>query len=126
MDLYRQLILDHYKHPHHFGELKNPDIKKTFFNSACGDKITITLRVKGRKIDRIQFTGEGCAISMASASLLADEAEGKETGKILEMDLKTVTDLLQTDLTPSRVKCALLPLEAVQQSILELKKSKMV
>jgi len=121
MDLYRQQILDHYKHPHNFGHLSHADVTQTLHNSACGDVITIEIQFEKKKngssVRDIRFTGEGCAISQASASLLTDKVKGMNEKEIMKLTKDDITDLLQTDLTPARVKCALLPLEAVQKSI---------
>lgn len=119
MDLYRQQILDHYKYPHNFGHLTRKDVSKTLFNSACGDKINMEVKFKGSNIAEIMFSGEGCAISQASASLLTDYVKGMSKKKALLLSKETVMELLHTDLTPSRVKCALLPLEALKKCILE-------
>lgn len=125
MDLYRQHILDHYKHPHNFGHLASPDSSQTLFNSACGDKITmeLTFIAKGKKqvVKDVRFSGEGCAVSQASASLLTDAIKGKPIGDVLNMQSKDITDLLGTDLTASRIKCAVLPLEAIDKAIVEWK-----
>ncbi len=125
MDIYRQEILDHYKHPHNFGHLPHPDHSVTLFNSACGDKITLELAFDPSKtrVSDVRFSGEGCAISQASASLLTDSVKGKQIAEVLKLSLDDVTALLATPLTPSRVSCALLPLEAIQKCILEWKKA---
>ncbi len=118
MDIYRELILEHYKHPHNFGHLKNPDATSTLFNSACGDKISMELQLDSTgKVSDIRFSGVGCAISQASASLLTDQVKGKAKKDIMEMTTKDITTLLQTDLTPSRIKCAVLPLEVLQKAV---------
>jgi len=128
MDLYRQNILEHYKHPHNFGHMQNADVVKTFFNSACGDKIIMELKFEKKSgiVENISFSGEGCAISQASASLLTDEVKGKSVEAVLKFQTQHVLKLLNTALTPSRMKCALLPLEAIQKCILEGKTKKMV
>lgn len=120
MDLYRQHILDHYKHPHNFGHLNEPDSTKTLFNSACGDKITMEVRFgKDKKtVTEVKFSGEGCAISMASASFLTDHVKGMKKEDIRTLDKDAIFSFLHTTLTPSRVKCALLPLETLQACIL--------
>ncbi|HCM82564.1 MAG: Iron-sulfur cluster assembly protein [Candidatus Gottesmanbacteria bacterium GW2011_GWA2_44_17] len=128
MDLYRQHILDHYKHPHHFGRLPKADISKTLFNSACGDRITMELKLgkDGKTITDIRFSGEGCAISQASASLLTDYVFGMKKTDVMKLQKETVLDMLKTELTPTRIKCALLPLEALQKCILEWEKATVV
>jgi nitrogen fixation NifU-like protein len=128
MDLYRAQILDHNKNPHNFGHLDHPDHSVTLFNSACGDKIIMDVKFgkDGRTVRDIAFSGEGCAVSQASASLLTDYVRGMTKKKVLKLKMQTIMDLLHTTLTPSRMKCALLPLEALQKCILEWEKPTVV
>ncbi len=122
MDLYREQILDHYKHPRNFGHLEGADVKSEEVNVSCGDRIMIELKLtpKGespQKIADIRFSGEGCAINQASASLLTEKVLGMEVSEVMKLDLAVVESLLGTTLTPSRVKCAILPLEAIQKAV---------
>jgi len=118
MDLYREIILDHYKHPHNFGHLERSSATGTLYNSACGDTITMEIIVnKEGKITDVRFSGEGCAISQASASMLTDIVKGKTKDEIMKLTSKDVIALLQTELTVTRMKCALLPLEVLQKTI---------
>jgi nitrogen fixation NifU-like protein len=128
MDLYRQQIIDHYKHPHNFGHLKHSDHSLTLFNSVCGDKITMEMKFSSdhKTIESVKFSGVGCAISQASASLLTDSIHHQSVDKVLSLTTDTVLHLLNTSLTPSRIKCALLPLEVIQKCILEWKKDTVV
>lgn len=121
MDLYRQEILDHYKHPHNFGSLDKPDSSATLFNTSCGDKITMEVQFgKDKKtLERVLFSGEGCAISIASASMLTDAMQGKPITAVMDVTKEMVLAYIGADLTPSRIKCALLPLEALQQCVLK-------
>ncbi len=112
--LYRELILDHYQHPHNHGTLEHPDISYEDSNPLCGDKIRIEMQVRDGIIEDIKFTGKGCAISQASASLLTDELKGKPLETVRQLDKQTVFDLIGIPLTVSRVKCALLPLKVVK------------
>lgn len=128
-DIYRENILDHYKNPRNFGKLKNPTASFSLYNSACGDKITMELRVKNpaspagkqeskvKIIDEIKFSGEGCAISMASASMLTEKVMGENIHKIKKLNMQDILDMLGITLTPTRLKCALLPLEVLQKAI---------
>lgn len=116
MDLYRDLILDHYRNPRNFGHLDKPDVVVEDHNISCGDRIIIEIRGKG-KIDDIRFSGEGCAISQASASMLTEKVKGMSKKQIAKMILNDILAMLGTQLTPSRVKCALLPLEVLQKAI---------
>lgn len=121
MDLYRETIIGHYKHPQNFGHLDGADITVSDTNPSCGDRISVEIRFSGtgpdRKVTDIRFTGEGCAIHQASASMLTESVKQKSTADILKMDLDYVQKLLGTTLTPSRVKCALLPLETIQKAV---------
>ncbi|EKD67838.1 MAG: hypothetical protein ACD_48C00194G0004 [uncultured bacterium] len=119
MDMYREVILDHYKHPHHFGAVPKNNAKATLYNTSCGDTITMELILdkKTKKIITIGFLGNGCAISMASASMLTDVLIGKSIAAAERMKTKDIIKMLGTSLTPSRVKCAVLPLEVIQKAI---------
>jgi len=117
--MYREVILDHYKHPHHFGTLPKKSAQATLYNTSCGDTITMELYIdkKSKKIVDIGFSGSGCAISMASASMLTDELIGKSTDVAQNLKTEDIIKLLGTTLTPSRVKCAVLPLEVIQKAM---------
>ncbi len=121
MDLYREDILDHYKHPRNFGHLPKPDVVVEEGNVTCGDRIIIELRLTSHvsrlTIEDIRFSGEGCAISQASASMLTEKVKGVKDIDIQKLSLKDIQDMLGTTLTPSRVKCATLPLEVLQKAI---------
>lgn len=116
MDLYREQILDHYKNPRNFGHLEDADVVSEEVNISCGDKITIEIQLDDR-IKDIRFSGEGCAINQASASMLTEKIKGMHVSQVMNLTLGDVQKLLGTTLTPSRVKCALLPLEAIQKAI---------
>ncbi len=128
MDIYREQILDHYKHPRNFGHLKNPDAVIEEGNVTCGDRIVIEvkIRVQGThfRIQEISFTGEGCAISQASASMLTEKAKGLSMGEVRKIMPQDIFDMLGTTLTPSRTACALLSLEALQNGVNLLKNKK--
>ncbi|PIO08246.1 Fe-S cluster protein [Candidatus Pacearchaeota archaeon CG10_big_fil_rev_8_21_14_0_10_34_12] len=124
-DMYKRHILELYKNPKNFGKIENATNKKTAVNpiqhteenTFCGDEITIYLVVKNDKIENVKFTGEGCAISIASASLLTDKIKGMNVEDVKKMDSNEVLKLLKIDVNPGRIKCALLPLEAVKKSL---------
>ncbi len=121
MDLYREQILDHFKHPRNFGHLNNPDIIQEEGNVTCGDRIIIEIKrqkLKGKIIlEEISFNGEGCAISQASASMLTEKAIGMDIEEVKKLSSQDIIDLLGTTLTPSRTKCALLSLEVLQKAV---------
>lgn len=116
MDIYRELILDHYKHPRNFGHLDHVDAVAEAYNATCGDKMRIEIKFKS-VIEDIRFSGEGCAISQASASMLTEKVKGMSSEKIKKLSRNDIEDMLGTTLTPSRVKCATLPLEVLQKAI---------
>ncbi len=113
-DLYRELILDHYQHPHNHGTLEDADISYEDTNPLCGDKIRIDMKVRDGIVEDIKFSGKGCAISQASASMLTDEIMGKPLEEIKHLDKQAILDLVGIPLGPTRVKCALLPLKVVK------------
>jgi len=116
-DLYRELILDHYQHPHNHGEIPDADISYEDSNPLCGDKIRIDIKLNGNIVEQVRFNGKGCAISQASASMLTDELVGKSLDEIKKMDKDFVTNLLGIPLGPARIKCALLPLKVIKAGI---------
>lgn len=117
MDIYREVILDHYKHPHNFGSLEHANASASLYNSACGDRIVMEIHMEGNTVTDIRFSGVGCAISMASASMMSDIVKGKTKDEILQMTPSDIFAMLGTQLTPARVKCAVLPLEVLQKAI---------
>lgn len=116
MDIYRENILDHYKHPRNFGHLDNPDVTQEEGNVTCGDRIVMEVKLDNGKVKEIAFSGEGCAISQASASMLTEMVKGKTKEEVMKLTLGDITTMLGTTLTPSRVKCATLPLEVLQKA----------
>jgi len=119
-DLYRDEILEHYREPHNFGTLDAPDAVHEGHNPLCGDRITMMLSVDdvGNVAD-VAFSGRGCAISQASASLLTDEIKGRPVAEIEAMKNQDILDLLGIEISPARLKCALLSLDTVQRALEE-------
>lgn len=115
--MYRNTILDHYKHPRNFGTLKNPTNQAHAYNATCGDRIDMQLNVTNGKVTDVMFQGEGCAISQASASMLTERVKGMETNDVMKLKAHDIIDILGTTLTPSRTKCATLPLEVLQKAL---------
>lgn len=115
-DLYREQLLDHYHNPENFGNLENPDIDIEMDNPTCGDMVHMTalLDEEGR-ISEVMFEGHGCVISMASASMFTEEIIGKKPEEIAEMGLGEIQEMMGgLRLSMGRVKCALLPLNAIK------------
>lgn len=118
MDIYKEIILDHWKNPHNFGSfgsVKGRVVKKAAVNPSCGDQVSLELLLAGRKITDARFSGAGCAISQAAASLLTDFVKGKRLEDLKKINEKSIINLLGVAVGPSRKKCALLPLAALQQ-----------
>lgn len=114
-DLYREVILEHYKNPQYRGELDPHDISYTDENPLCGDHIRIDLRVdKDGRVTDAAFSGHGCAISQASADLLLESVVGKTMDEVKALTKQDVLDLLGIELGPVRLKCALLPLKVLK------------
>lgn len=125
MDLYREIVLDHYKHPRNFGTLPKKTVTIEDGNVTCGDVISMDVLIENGKIQDIAFRGTGCAISISSASMLTEEIRGKRVDEALSILPEHVASYFGTTLTPSRTKCAVLSLEilhkALSKSLLHLK-----
>jgi nitrogen fixation NifU-like protein len=123
-DLYRELILDHYKSPRHHGRLDDADAFAEGQNPLCGDEITVTLKLSadGETIDAVAFDGQGCAISQAAASMLSEEIVGRKASEVAAIDKDDsplVAMMIEsgTPLTPIRLKCALLGLGVLKVAL---------
>jgi|SRR3989344_3605945 len=115
MNIYRQNILEHYKNPDNLGNLTNFNLKCQAHNPSCGDELEIKLKIENKKIKDAKFTAKGCAISIASADILLDNIKNKNLDEVKKIDEKKLLSLLGTKLTPSRLNCALLSLQALKQ-----------
>jgi nitrogen fixation protein NifU and related proteins len=115
-DIYRELILDYYRNPRNFGKLEKFDIEAHDTNPLCGDEVDIQIKLDdGRRIEEIKFSGKGCAISQASASMLTELAKGKDLEWVKGVTKEDIFRMLGTsDLGPSRVKCALLGMKVLK------------
>ena len=116
-DLYRDYILEHYRRPHNFGVIEDADASYEGANPLCGDRITLMLGVHDGIVDRVAFTGRGCAISQASASLLTDEIKGKSIADAKGLGTNDVLDLLGIEISPARLKCAMLSHDTLQKAL---------
>jgi nitrogen fixation protein NifU and related proteins len=121
-DIYRELILDYYRNPRNYGKLDPHDIDARDSNPLCGDEIEIQIRVSGEKdrIEEIRFSGKGCAISQASASMLTEMAKGKPLEWVKALSKEDIMKMLGTsDLGPARIKCALLSMKVLKTGVYE-------
>ena len=111
---YREYILDHYKNPRNYGRLEHPDITHEEDNPLCGDVVGMDFKIKNGVIEDIRFHGRGCAISQASASLLTERLKGIALDQAKKIDKNDVLGELGIQISPARIKCALLPLKVLK------------
>jgi nitrogen fixation NifU-like protein len=123
-DLYREIIIEHYKNPYHKGRIEGSDYAFEDENPLCGDHIHIDLQVdKDENVIDAKFDGQGCAISVASADLLLDSVIGKNIEELKGLGKQDILDMLGIELSPVRLKCALLSLKVLKAAIYELDES---
>src|SRR3712207_1329489 len=111
--LYRELILEHSKNPRNKGTLDPADFSYQDVNPLCGDEIRIDVRVEGDRVVDIRFSGRGCAISQAAASMLTEMASGQPVAEVKEITKEDILDELGVPIGPARMKCALLGLKVL-------------
>ena len=116
-EIYRENILDHYKHPRCHGTLDHPDISYEDSNPLCGDVIRMDLSVRDGRIEQVRFSGHGCSISQAAASMLCESIEGKPLEEVKKISRDDVLEMIGITLGPVRLKCALLPLKALKAGV---------
>jgi len=117
-ELYREIIIDHYKHPRNFGVIKNADLQGGEDNVVCGDRVELFLKLdKQKKVKEVKWQGEGCALSQASASLLSEMLLGKNLKELVKISNKDILKVVGENLNPSRQKCATLSFEALTKTL---------
>jgi nitrogen fixation NifU-like protein len=116
-DLFRENILDHYQHPRCHGTLDEPTVSHEDANPLCGDRIRVDVRVHDGRIAQVRFSGHGCSISQAAASMLCEHVEGRTLDEVKGLGRQDVLDLLGIELGPVRLKCALLALKTLKAGV---------
>jgi len=116
-DLFRENILDHYKHPRNRGTLEHPDITYEDANPLCGDRIRMDVNVEDGRIAQVRFSGVGCSISQAAASMLCEAVEGKSLDEVKRLSRDDVLEMLGIELGPVRLKCGLLALKTLKAGV---------
>jgi nitrogen fixation protein NifU and related proteins len=117
--MYREVILDHYKNPRGHGELENADAAAEGQNPLCGDEVSIYVRFgeDGETIDEVRFSGRGCAISQAATSMLMELVQGRTATEVATLPKEELLDEVGIPLTPVRLKCALLGLGTLKVAL---------
>ena len=115
--LYSDVLLDHFRNPRNYGGLPSPDVTYEEFNPLCGDRIRIELKISDNHITAARFVGDGCAICIAAASMLTELALGADIDQGEVISSETLLSSLKSDIKPSRVKCALIPLDALRSCV---------
>jgi nitrogen fixation NifU-like protein len=119
--LYGELIADHARNPRNREPLDSPDAAHESVNPLCGDRVRIELRIRDGHVEALRFQADACMVSIASASILSEMVSGLSLGEARSLPDTSLLDALQTELRPSRVACALLPLQALHAALSEFR-----
>lgn len=117
MNMYKEQIIDLYRNPHNKGNLENPTHQNIRNNPTCGDEIKIQLILEEDKVKDVKFSGQGCTISTASASLLTDKIKGMNLEEIKKLTKEDILEMLGISISPGRMNCVLLPLETLKGAL---------
>jgi nitrogen fixation protein NifU and related proteins len=115
-DFYRDYILDHYRHPRNFGELAQADAEAEDLNPLCGDQIRMQLKVDDGAVSDVRFSGKGCAISQAAASMLTERLKGMRLADVAKLSKDIVLEDVGIGISPTRMKCAMLGLRVLKSA----------
>jgi nitrogen fixation NifU-like protein len=115
-DFYRDYILDHYRNPRNFGRLERADAEAEDLNPLCGDQIRMELALDDGIVKDVRFSGKGCAISQASASMLTEHVKGMKLADVAKLSKDVVLENVGIGISPTRMKCAMLGLRVLKSA----------
>ncbi len=115
-DFYRDYILDHYRNPRNFGDLESSNVEAEDLNPLCGDQIRMQLKVEDGVVQDLRFSGKGCAISQASASMLTESIKGMKLSEVAKLSKDAVLENVGIGISPTRMKCAMLGLRVLKSA----------
>lgn len=115
--VYREIIMDHYKKPRNYGVMEGKFFEAANYNSHCGDKVRVMVRLQKGKIIKLKFTGKGCAVSLAMTSMMTEEMVGVEVEKFKKMTGEKYLKKMEMSFSPARVHCALLGFSALKKAL---------
>lgn len=116
-DLYKEELLEHYRNPQNYGKMQDADAAYHDFNPVCGDEVEVYLKISDGTLADVKFTGKGCAISQAAASIVTEHLKGKKIEAAKKMTQEEMLKLLPIEVSHLRIKCALLAMKAIQKAI---------
>ena len=112
-----EILLDHYRNPHNYGQVEDPTSKILEYNPVCGDTVQMTVKIEDGRLSDVKFIGRGCSVSQGTASMLTDHVKGKTVEEVKKITPEDVLGMLGLSLGPSREKCALLSLNTLHKCI---------
>lgn len=112
-----EILLDHYRSPRNYGKIDNPSVQLVEYNPVCGDAVQFSLRIDNGILTDVKFIGRGCSVSQGAASILTEKVKGRSTEEIMNIGAEEILKNIGLNLGPSREKCALLSLNALQKSV---------